>query len=111
MTAEQGRGLTDAESAIVSTFLALPPLAPLSSQLAELRVVAACACGCPTVFFGGSTDGRKLIADAQVHHTDGDVVLLFAASGVLTSLEYLWLGDTPPAAWPPASWLSALRTS
>jgi hypothetical protein len=111
MTAEPGRRLTDAESTIVSAFLALPLLVPLRRQLPGLRVVGICGCGCPTVFFQGAIDGRKLIADAQVGNTDGDAVLLFAAGEFLTSLEYLWLGETPPATWPPTSWLSALRTS
>jgi hypothetical protein len=69
----------------------------------ELRVVGGCGCGCPTIHFDDQLDGIELIADAEVDGADGDLVLLFTANGVLTSLEYVWAGDTPPAEWPDAA--------
>ncbi|MFI5888798.1 hypothetical protein ACIA5D_01625 [Actinoplanes sp. NPDC051513] len=71
------------------------------TQIADLRVVSGCVCGCPTVDFrSGPDDGLELIADAKVSGTDGDAVLLFGRDGVLDRLEYMCVGGPPPAAWP-----------
>ena len=111
MNAETGRGLSHDEIAIVSALLdmAHPEGALLWQQVAELRVLGACGCGCPTVDFGNGRNALELIADAKVSGTDGDAVLLFGHDGVLDRLEYMWVGGPPPAAWPPPEALQNVR--
>ena len=72
----------------------------LRPEIADLRVVGTCGCGCPTVDFRGGPDGLELIADAKVAGTDGDAILLFGHDGMLDRLEYMWVGGPPPASWP-----------
>jgi hypothetical protein len=102
MNAETSRLLSHDEVAIVAALLDLPDPdgVRLRQQIADLRVVGACGCGCPTVDFRGGPDGLELIADATVAGTDGDAILLFGHDGLLDRLEYVWVGGPPPASWP-----------
>jgi hypothetical protein len=101
MNAETGRRLSQDEVAIVSVLLDDMDGILFWTQIADLRVVSGCACGCPTVDFrSGPEEGLELVADAKVAGTDGDAVLLFARDGVLDRLEYMWVGGPPPTTWP-----------
>jgi hypothetical protein len=102
MNADTSRLLNNDELAIVAALLDLPFLdgARLRPQIADLRVVGTCGCGCPTVDFRTGPDGLELIADARVAGTDGDAILLYGHDGVLDRLEYFWVGGPPPAGWP-----------
>ena len=101
MNAETGRRLSQDEIAIVSVLLDNLDGILFWTQIADLRVVSGCGCGCPTVNFRSGPDhGLELIADAKVSGTDGDAILLFGRDGVLDRLEYMWVGGPPPAAWP-----------
>jgi hypothetical protein len=102
MNAETSRLLSHDEVALVAALLDLsdPDGVRLRQQIADLRVVGTCGCGCPTVDFRGDPDGLELIADATVAGTDGDAILLFGHDGMLDRLEYVWVGGPPPARWP-----------
>jgi hypothetical protein len=102
MNAETSRLLSHDEVALVAALLGLsdPDGVRLRQQIADLRVVGTCGCGCPTVDFRGGPDGLELIADATVAGTDGDAILLFGHDGMLDRLEYVWVGGPPPPRWP-----------
>jgi hypothetical protein len=101
MNADTSRLLSHDEVAMVAALLDLPDSddVRLRPQIAGLRVVGTCGCGCPTVDFRGGPDGLELIADATVADT-GDAILLFGHDGMLDRLEYMWVGGPPPANWP-----------
>ncbi|MEV7228842.1 MULTISPECIES: hypothetical protein [Polymorphospora] len=112
MTDDTGRALGDAEREILGAMLELPIRHGwrLRAEATRLRVRAVCGCGCPTVYFtAGPVAGTELVAEAEVAGTEGDVVLLFASEAGVDSLEYVWLGEIPPAGWPPAGSLVNLR--
>ena len=77
-------------------------------DLADLRVVGRCDCGCPTVHFTTAPNG-PVVAAAEVAGTN-DSILLFRSGDTeeLGSLELVWVGDDPPPEFPPPA---ALRVA
>lgn len=103
----QPRSLTEPELQVLDVLLRGPgrALDMLREQVPTLQVIGHCACGCPTVEFATpmrGDGGLDVVAEATVEGTH-DAVLLFATNdGFLASIEYAWVGDTKPTAWPDA---------
>ncbi|GJG88878.1 hypothetical protein tb265_40590 [Gemmatimonadetes bacterium T265] len=82
--------------------------AALREQLAALRVVARCTCGCPSLFFDPPPDQagarREMVADLYGATPEGHAVglLLWAVAGGLEYLEVYTLGVWPPYSLPVA---------
>jgi hypothetical protein len=108
------RALTDAEHALVTRLVAFAGVPSLSEQVATVRVVSTCECGCASV--GLSTDGPRVPATVvaglsgtgrsdyfAVSASGGDVsVVLHILSGAVGELEIFAGGEgvsvSPPRA-------------
>lgn len=107
----QPRALTEAEHALLTRFVAFADAASLSEQVATVRVVSTCDCGCASV--GLRTDGPQVPA-AEVARRSGtgrddyfavsafgvDVdVVLHVVGGFVGELE-IFAGEGVPVAAP-----------
>jgi hypothetical protein len=75
------RALTSAERALVTWLVALAEVPSLSEQVATVRVVSTCDCGCPSV--GLRTDGPQVPASvvAGLSSTGRDDYFAVSAAG------------------------------
>ena len=99
-----GRPLTPHEARVVAWLLAHgePAAAQHANELADLRVVGSCPCGCASVDFTSTTDGSMtIVADFGLEGPEGPRggVFLFARGGRLAGLE-VWSVGAPIAALP-----------
>jgi hypothetical protein len=118
------RPLTTAERQVLD-----PLLAPEFSGVAELRaqahaveVVGHCDCGCPTIHLAVARElprsacaAPDRLAPVEAEVASGptgpnDQIILFVDDGLLSSMEYVWYGDRPPAGWPRPEELTIVRT-
>jgi len=115
------RALTGAERALMALLVAFADVPSLSEQVATVRVVSACDCGCASI--GLRTEGPRVPATAVTRLSDtgrddyfavsasdgGDVsVVLHVLSGFVGELE-IFAGDGVTVAAPPASSLTGLE--
>jgi hypothetical protein len=105
------RELTDREREVLEVLVARAAAAGpnRASQLAQLRVVGTCGCGCPTIHFGHQdpSKGIEVVADVAVRETNDAILLFVSEHGFLDSLEYVWVGDDIPAEFPPPNLLGS----
>lgn len=80
-------------------------------QIADVRVVNGCPCGCPSIHFKELTGlGLELIAQAEVDdHEFLGSLLLFVTDGTLDNLDFAWVTDSAPKEFPPLSAFVAER--
>ena len=104
------RDLTAGERAVLSALAtASGSIAErLGTQVAGAKVVGACGCGCPSIYFAHDAKGEgiEVVAEAAIYGTDDAVLLFVNSRGDLDSLEYMWVSDSPPSVFPD---VSALR--
>jgi hypothetical protein len=83
----------------------------LMDQLADVRVVSGCPCGCPSIHFKEPTGlGLELVAHAAVDDREFlGSLLLFVTDGTLDNLDFAWVTDSPPKEFPPLSAFVAER--
>lgn len=107
------RALTEAEHALLAWLVTFADVPILSEQVATVRVVSTCDCGCASV--GLRTEGPQVPATAvarlsgtgrddyfAVHASAGDVsVVLHVIGGFVGELE-IFAGEGVPAAAPHA---------
>ena len=108
----RGRPLTDAESQVLSSLLALDfhGVSELRCQAASARVVGTCSCGCASVELEvdkeqcpPSSAGRPIPAEASVLDASGNPiggVIVFLTAGYLSYLE-IYSFDKPIDVFPP----------
>jgi hypothetical protein len=115
------RPLNDDETAVLR-FLLQPEfngVEQLRAQLAGLRVVGKCDCGCPTVDFevdanapasplAGSLSPVEARVSPEADEPVGDLIL-FIKNGRLSSMEYVFYTDKPPLRWPSPDRLSTMH--
>ncbi len=111
MKVDPPRPLNDDERAVLSLLLQpeFSGVAELRRQVAALRVVWQCDCGCPTVNFQVAGDAPlagfselspvELRVSPEGGKPTGDI-LLFLKNGRLSSMEYVYYTDRPPDRWP-----------
>jgi hypothetical protein len=106
------RPLSRRERLVLETLLSgsFPGVDGLRHQVPSVVVSGMCGCGCPTVFFSHPEKGQgiEVAADAAVVGTGDSVLLFISAGGRLDSMEYVWVGDAPPAEFPPPAHLVLL---
>jgi hypothetical protein len=104
------RDLTETERAVLTTLLTadFPGADQLRGHVERLTVVGKCGCGCATIFFAHDAkgEGSELVGEAVVTGTDDCILLFVNARGDLDSMEYAWVGESPPAGFPASSILS-----
>ena len=104
------RDLTATERDVLTTLLTadFPGADQLRGHAARLTVVGKCGCGCPTIHFAQDAKGEgiELVAEAVVSGTDDCILLFVNGHGDLASMEYMWVGESPPAVFPASSMLS-----
>ncbi len=109
------RPLSPTERGVLKTILgtAFPGVEELRRQVPNLVVSGMCGCGCPTVYFGRSEKvrGVQVVGEAAVAGTHDSVLLFTSESGVLKSMEYVWLGEVPPDVFPASAQLVVAERS
>jgi hypothetical protein len=106
------RPLTIAERSIIDALLTrtFEGVEELREQMRTARVVGRCDCGCPTIDIEPDADAPTAPLDGPLAPVEGRIapegngppgeVILFIDAGRVTSLEYVFYGDTVPAQWP-----------
>jgi hypothetical protein len=125
MRLDQPRRLTEPERQVLNVLLApeFDGVADLRAQALVVEVIGGCDCGCPTIYFVVPPDacpsddlgpGRRLApVEGRVMSGSmelGDVILLFVDGGLLTTLEYAWVGDAVPTEWLLAEQMAVVPT-
>ena len=117
---EAARQLTTRERDLVAWLIdhGPPTAAPYRAGLEQLRVVATCECGCPTVDFiappashGDAGSQRRIVAEAfgtSPEHTAVDVIL-WASGDRLASLEVALMDEATTCTLPEPGALTPLR--
>ncbi|WP_103348581.1 hypothetical protein [Amycolatopsis sp. CA-128772] len=101
------RPLTPNERSALDTLLAadFPGAAELRAQAATARVTGRCGCGCPTIDLAVAEAAPRAALTSSVaveaDAPDGGGLIVFAAEGRLSCLEYWFTADETPAAFPP----------
>jgi hypothetical protein len=82
----------------------------LRTQAGLATVTGKCDCGCPTINLAVSDQapradvpGPLALAELTVTPLDGGTegtVILFVSEGLMSSLEYVWYGESAPTSWP-----------
>src|SRR3954471_9388442 len=97
---QQTRPLSQTEAELVRYLLThFDDAIPYFHQLADLKIVGTCGCGCPSIdFLPDSPEGKSLpIADFSGKTSDGVEVggMLWIREGRLSSLEVYQYGSEP----------------
>ena len=114
MKLDQARPLTSAEEAILRSLLSpdFPGAKELRAQIQEVRVIASCDCGCPTIDLDVPTSVARASVPTTRNRTpyEGDVrgpegesiadIMVFINDGRLSSLEYVTHQEPAPRTWP-----------
>jgi hypothetical protein len=114
------RLLNDDERAVLSLLLQpeFSGVEELRRQVAGLRVIWQCDCGCPTINFQIAGDAPsaafsevspvELRVSPEGGEPTGDIIL-FLKNAQLSSLEYVYYTDQPPDRWPMRDRLSTFE--
>lgn len=92
------RPLTDRERAVLDALLAVDfeGCEAVRQQASSVRVVDACACGCPSIDFHKAPGvGINPVANAEVAGTL-DTVFLYLLGDRLGGIEYVWIEHPVP---------------
>jgi hypothetical protein len=111
---DQAPPLTSAEEAILRSLLSpdFPGAKELRAQIPEVRVIARCDCGCPTIDLDVPSSVVKASVSTTSNRTpyEGDVrgpdaesivdIIVFIDDGRLSSLEYVTHQEPAARTWP-----------
>lgn len=114
MKLREPRPLNEVERSVIDALLTpeFPGSGELRSQTLHAVVVGKCDCGCPTVDISVPVSAPRSDAllkgslapfegrVAQLGDEPVGELLLFVNEGYISSLEYVFYVDTPPAEWP-----------
>ena len=118
MSTVPARPLTSLERTVLERILTVDfdGAEAFRKQVPGLRVIAKCDCGCPTVMFQTESNAheRLLGAEGRYAPTEPDgppgEVIIFARNGELSSVEYVYYDNRPPAEFPDPDLLDVIAT-
>lgn len=116
MILDRPRSLNQDEERVLRTLLApeFPGADELRAQIPDVRVVATCDCGCPTIDLtvpaslpqaSTTTRDGRIPYEGDVKGPDGVSIadiMVFVEEGRLSSLEYVTHQEPAPNDWPQA---------
>lgn len=103
------REMTQRELSVLAAMLRAADLPFAEPDVNQLRVVAECDCGCPTIYFSAEEVRHWPVAEAYTTIERGENVTLFASKDALWALEWNGSPHPPPSELPNADDLTVWK--